>query len=86
VQINTKLIDVVFAFIAMTSSGKTELPEKDRACSRSVNLYVTCSAVRILNVLIVLWTGWLIGAHAMVNTVTRQAKLIDLAKPQKTRI
>ena len=60
--------------------------EKHRTSTRAVNLYVTVSATRILRVLVVRWTTWLVGANTMVHTVTRQAELIHCAELQHSRI
>jgi hypothetical protein len=42
-----------------------------------MNLYVAIRATGILRILVVGWTSRLVGADAMVNTVARQAQLVD---------
>jgi len=51
-----------------------------------VNLYVTCSATRVLRVLIVRRTSRLIRTNTMVHAVTRQAQVIHGAELQHSRI
>ena len=58
------------------------LTEEDWARMRPVNLHVTGRAVRVLSILVMLWTTGLNCANVMRYAVTRKAKLIDGAKPQ----
>jgi len=50
---------------------------------RPVNLDVTGRAVRILRVLIVLWSSRLNGSDVMRHAVTGQTELIDCAESQQ---
>jgi len=43
-------------------------------------------ATRILRILVVRWTSRLIGAHAVVNAVTRQAQLVNTSEFQQSWI
>lgn len=49
---------------------------------RSVNLYVTGSAVGVLRVLIMLRSGWLNRSDVMRHAVAGQTELIDRGVPQ----
>ena len=43
-------------------------------------------AVRVLRVLVMLWTGRLFRANTMRNAVTRQTELPDTTRNQQARI
>ena len=60
--------------------------EKDRTRTRTVNLYVTRSATRVLRVLVVRWTSRLIRSDAMVHTVARQAEVIHRTELQPSGV
>ena len=51
-----------------------------------MNLNVTIRAVRVLRVLVMLWTGRLLRSHSMCNAVARQAQMIHGAELQHSRI
>ena len=51
-----------------------------------MNLDVAIRATGILRILVVRWTSRLVGAHAVVNAVARQAQLIDASEFQESGI
>jgi hypothetical protein len=51
-----------------------------------VDFDMTVCAVRVLRVQVVLWTGGLVGTHAMSRAVTRQTKLRNTTRNQQSRI
>jgi hypothetical protein len=48
-----------------------------------VNLDMAIRATGILRILVVRWTSRLIGAHAVVNAVTRQTQLVNTSEFQQ---
>ena len=48
---------------------------------RPVNLHMTCRAVGVLGVLIMLRTSRLNGSHSMIHTVASETELRDRAEP-----
>jgi hypothetical protein len=53
---------------------------------RSMDLHVTCCAIGVLSVLIVLWPSGFDGTDIMSNAVTSQTELIDRAELQQSWI
>jgi hypothetical protein len=51
-----------------------------------VNLDMAIRATGILRILVVRWTSRLVGAHAVVNAVARQAQLVNASKFQQSGI
>ena len=47
---------------------------------------MTVRAVRVLSAQVVLWTGGLVGAHAMSRAVTGQTKLRNATRNQQSRV
>ena len=51
-----------------------------------MNLDVTIRATRILRVLVMRWTTWFVGSDTMIDTVARQAQLVDTSEFQQSWI
>lgn len=60
--------------------------EEDGAGARTMDLDVTCRAIRILRILVMGRTCRLNGTHTVIHAVARQTQLVDCAVLQQTRI